>query len=123
MYIYSGIPSALPKIFLFYNEINFIKNNINFFRYLDNTVVLNCDSFENISFSIYPKELALKNITSSSFISFLDLKINLDTYNTLNFDFTVNNLTNQFSSIQQYQFSPIKFLKVYCFCKLLELRK
>ena len=102
MYIYSGIPSALPKIFLFYNEINFIKNNINFFRYLDNTVVLNCDSFENISFSIYPKELALKNTNSTNFRSFLDLKINFGTKKwlisvydkRLDFYFKVNSLTN-----------------------------
>ena len=110
-------------IFVFYCELKLKIYNVNFFRYIHFIIVFNCEISETISLSIYPKELALKNITSSSFISFLDLKINLDTYNTLNFDFTVNNLTNQFSSIQQYQFSPIKFLKVYCFCKLLELRK
>ena len=110
MYIYSGIPSALPKIFLFYNEINFIKNNINFFRYLDNTVVLNCDSFENISFSIYPKELALKNTNSTNFTFFLNLKIHFATNNCLisvydkrlNFNFKVNSFLALAKKLKKY---------------------
>ena len=54
-----------------------INYNISFFRYIDDIIVLNCDNFRNISLSIYPKELVLKNSNSTCFTSFLDSKINL----------------------------------------------
>ena len=56
-----GIPmgcsffSSFANIFLFNYETNFY-HNINFFRYIDDIIVFNCDNFENISLSIYPKE-------------------------------------------------------------------
>ena len=68
--------SSFANIFLFYYETNFIKYNVNFFRYIDDIMVFNCDNFEDISLSIYPKEIVLKNTNSPSFSSFLDLKIN-----------------------------------------------
>ena len=46
---------------MFYFEDNFIQYKVNFFRCLDDIIVFYCDNFEDISFSIYPKELVLKN--------------------------------------------------------------
>ena len=51
-----------------------INYNINFFRHIDDIIVFNFDNFENISLSIYSKELVLKNTDSTNFTSFLDLK-------------------------------------------------
>ena len=51
-----GIPmgnsfsSAFTTLFLFYYETNFINHNVTFFRYYDDIIVFNRDSFENISF-------------------------------------------------------------------------
>ena len=71
----NSFSSAFANIFLFYCEIIFIKHNINLFWYTDNIIVFNSDNFENISLSIYPKELVLKNTISTNFSSFLNLKI------------------------------------------------
>ena len=67
----SSFSGALANVFLFYYETNFIKHNINFFRYIDDIAVFNCDNFENIFLSIYPKKLILKNADSTNFSSFL----------------------------------------------------
>ena len=72
----SSFSSAFANVFLFYYETNFIKHNINFFRYIDDIIVFNCDNFEDISLYIYRKELVLKKINSINFSSSLDLKIN-----------------------------------------------
>ena len=57
-----------------------IYHNADFFRYINDIIVFNCDNFENISLSIYSKELiGKKNISSTNFTSFLNLKINLVT--------------------------------------------
>ena len=67
----SSFSSAFVNAFLFYYETKFIKHNINFFRYIDDINVLwefNCENFEDISLSIYPKELVLKNTNSNNFI-------------------------------------------------------
>ena len=53
----SSFFSNLANIFLFYYETNFINQNINFFKYIDDIVIFNCDSVENISLCIYPREL------------------------------------------------------------------
>ena len=95
------------NIFLFYYETNFINHNINFFRYIDDITSFNCDNFESISFSFYPKELVLKNTNSNNFTSFLDQKIHFATKNwvisvydkRLGFNFKVNCLTNWSSCI------------------------
>ena len=60
----------------FYYKTNLTYYNINFIRYIDAIIVFNCNNFENISLSIYPKELVLKNTNSTNFITFLDLKMN-----------------------------------------------
>ena len=57
----NSFSSPFANIFLFYYETNFIKHNINIFRYIKDIIVFNCDNFKKISLSIYPKELALKN--------------------------------------------------------------
>ena len=75
------IARAFANIFFFYYETNFFKNNISFFRYIDDIIVFNWDNFENISFSVYPKGLVLKNTNSTNFSAFLDLKINFATKN------------------------------------------
>ena len=49
----SSFSTAFANIFLFYYETNFINHNINFFRYIDDDIVLN---FDSISLSIYPNE-------------------------------------------------------------------
>ena len=98
----SSFSSAFANIFLFYHETNFIKHNINFFRYIDDIIVFNCDNFEDISLSIYLKELVLKNTNSTNFSAFLDLKINFANNNwlicvydkRLDFIFKVNSLSN-----------------------------
>ena len=56
----SSFSSAFANIFLFYYKTNFIKHNINFFRCIDDIIVFNCDNFEDIFLSIYPKKLVLK---------------------------------------------------------------
>ena len=79
----SSFSSAFGNIFLFSHKTNFIKHNINFFRYIDDIIVFNCDNFEDIFLSIYPKELVLKNTNSANFSSFLGLKINFANNNWL----------------------------------------
>ena len=67
----------------FITKFNFVNHNINFFGYIDDIITFNCDNFENISLSVYPKELVLKNNTFTNFSSFLHLKINFATDNWL----------------------------------------
>ena len=56
----NSFSSAFVNIFLFYNETKLINYNIIFFRYIDDIIVFNCDNFESISLSIYPKEIVKK---------------------------------------------------------------
>ena len=103
----SSFSNAFANVFLFRYENNFIKHNANFFRYIDYIIIFNYDNFEDISLSIYPKELVLKNTSSTNFSSFLDLKINFASNNwlisvydkRLDFNFKVNSLTNWSSCI------------------------
>ena len=115
---------AFVNIFLFYYETNFIKYKINFFRYIDDIIVFNCDNFEDISLSIYPKELVLKNTNSNNFSSFLDLKISFVCNNWLicvydkwlNFNFSVNNLTNWSSWVLKNKHKGFKKYFVFATC-------
>ena len=86
-------------------------------RDIDDIIVFNRDNFKNISLSIYPKELVLKNTNSTNFSSFLDLKINfasnnwlISVYNKkLDFNFKVNSLINWCSCISNKVFKNILF--------------
>ena len=115
-YISTGrsFSNAFDNVFLFYYETNLINHIINFFTYFDDIKVFKCDNFENISFSIYPEEIVLKNKSSSNFTSFLDLKINFTNNwltsahdKRLDFNFKVDSLTNWSSGISH------KVLKKY----------
>ena len=113
----NSFSGAFANVFLLYYETNFIKHNINFFRYINDIIVFNCDKFEDISLSIYPKVLVLKNTNSTNFSSFLDLKINFANNNwlisiydkRLDLKIKVNSLTNWSSCITK------KALKKYLF--------
>ena len=113
------------EFFLFYYDTNFMKHNINFFRYIDDIIVFNWDNFEDIFLSIYPKELVLKNTNSNNFSSFLDLKISFVNNNwlisvydkRLDFNFKVNSLTNWSSCISR------KVLKNILFSQLARIKR
>ena len=76
-------------------------------------------------FSIYPKELDLKNTSSTNFSSFLDLKNNFAANNwlisvydkKLDFNFKVNCLTNWSSCISK------KFFKIILFSQLARIKR
>ena len=111
--------SAFANIFLFYYETNFIKYKVNYFRYIDDIIVFNCDNFEDISLFINPKELVFKNTNSNNYCSFLDLKISFINNNylinvydkRLDFNFKVNTLTNWSSCISRKVLKNILFLQ------------
>ena len=54
----SSVSSVFANTFLFYYKTNFIKYNINFFRYMNDIIFFNYDILR--MFSIYPNELVLK---------------------------------------------------------------
>ena len=93
--------------------------------YIDDNSVFNCDNFEDISLSIYPKELVLKNNNSTNFSSFLDFKINFATNywlinvydKRLDFNFKVNTWLTGILALAK------KFWKISYFRNLLKLRE
>ena len=56
----SSFSSVFDNVFLLNYETNLINHYMNFFRYINDIVVFNCDNFENISLTIYRKKISIK---------------------------------------------------------------
>ena len=114
----------LLNVFLYFYENKF--NGVNFFHYIDDLIVFNCNNFEEISREVYPKGLTLNHTNTFDSILFLDLKTTvnigswfIDLYNKRNdFNFKVNCLTNWFSCITRRILKNILFLPVKRICNM-----